>query len=497
VNTLVALPVAIPLIAGALCMLVGRWRSAQRVVAVGALGATTVIAFVLLIVVDRDGPLVVDVGGWGAPVGIVLMADGLATVMLAVATITLLLVLLYAIGQPGAERNHVGFQSAYMIMSAGVALAFLTGDLFTMFVAFEMMLTASYVLITLGGTREQVRTGMTYVVISLVASVLFISAIALLYASTGTVSLADLSAKIPELDPGVQQAFALLLLVVFGIKAAVFPLFFWLPDSYPTAPSPVTAIFAGLLTKVGVYALIRTQTLLFPPESRPTEVILWIAGLTMVIGVLGAVAQTDMKRVLSFNIVSSIGYMVMGLGLFTVVGVAGAIYFIVHQVIVKTALFLTGGLVEHVGGSSRFSRVGGMMVTAPMLAVLFLVPALSLAGFPPLSGFVGKFALVDAAVGSSAYWVVAAAMVASLLTLYSMMKIWNGVFWQPKDHDPETPPHPAGRLGGPALMVVPTAVLVVLSVAVGLFGGPLYDFADRAATGLLDPDVYRSLVAGS
>jgi multicomponent Na+:H+ antiporter subunit D len=166
-------------------------------------------------------------------------------------------------------------------------------------------------------------------------------------------------------------------------------------------------------------------------------------------------------------------------------------------VIVKTALFLTGGLVEHVGGSSRFSRVGGMMVTAPMLAVLFLVPALSLAGFPPLSGFVGKFALVDAAVGSSAYWVVAAAMVASLLTLYSMMKIWNGVFWQPKDHDPETPPHPAGRLGGPALMVVPTAVLVVLSVAVGLFGGPLYDFADRAATGLLDPDVYRSLVAGS
>ncbi len=199
----------------------------------------------------------------------------------------------------------------------------------------------------------------------------------------------------------MQSAFALLLLVVFGIKAAVFPLFFWLPDSYPTAPSPVTAIFAGLLTKVGVYALIRTQLLLFPPSARPSTVILWMAGLTMVIGVLGAVAQQDMKRILSFHIVSQIGYMVMGLGLFTVAGVAAAIYFIVHQVIVKTALFLTGGLVEHVGGSSRLSRVGGMLGTAPVIAVLFLVPALSLAGFPPMSGFIGKFALFDAGVGSA------------------------------------------------------------------------------------------------
>jgi multicomponent Na+:H+ antiporter subunit D len=359
-----------------------------------------------------------------------------------------------------------------------------------------MMLTASYVLMTLGGTHDQVRSGMTYVVISLVASVLFITALALLYTATGTVNLADLSERIPALAPGLQSAFALLLVVVFGIKAAVFPLFFWLPDSYPTAPSPVTAIFAGLLTKVGVYALIRTELLLFPAAARPATVMLWIAGLTMVVGVIGAVAQNDLKRILSFHIVSQIGYMVMGLALFTVAGVAAAVYFIVHQVVVKTALFLTGGLVEHVGGSSRLSRVGGLMGTAPVLAVLFLVPALSLAGFPPMSGFIGKFALFDAGVGASELWVVSAGVVAAFLTLFSMTKIWVGAFWNPKEREPQATPHAPGRWGGPLLMVVPTAALVVLTVAIGLWSGPIYDLMTRTAEGLVDPSVYRSEVLG-
>jgi multicomponent Na+:H+ antiporter subunit D len=188
--------------------------------------------------------------------------------------------------------------------------------------------------------------------------------------------------------------------------------------------------------------------------------------------------------------------MVMGLGLFTVAGVAGAVFFIVHQVIVKTSLFLTGGLVEHVGGSSRLNRVGGMLATAPVLAVLFLVPALSLAGFPPLSGFIGKFALFDASVASEVWWVVGAAAVAAFFTLFSMMKIWSGVFWNPKEGEPEAAPHPPGRWGGPPLMVAPTAALVVLAVAIGVFGGPIYDLCSRAAEDLLDTAAYRELVLG-
>ena len=315
----------------------------------------------ILVRVDADGIAVVQAGDWPAPIGITLVADRLSAIMLLTATVVLLAVLVYAIGQPGAERNHVGFQSVYMILAAGVSAAFLTGDLFNLFVAIEMMLTASYVLITLGGRLEQVRSGMTYVVISLVASVLFLIGLAFTYAATGTVNMADLAGRIADLPSGVRAALAGLLLVVFGIKAALFPLYFWLPDSYPTAPSAVTAIFAGLLTKVGVYAIIRTQTLLFPADSRPATLILVIAGATMVVGVLGAIAQEDVKRIFSFYIVSQIGYIIMGLGLFTVAGLAGAVYAIVHHIVVKTTLFLVGGLIEHADGSSRLNRLGNMV----------------------------------------------------------------------------------------------------------------------------------------
>ena len=212
--------------------------------------------------------------------------------------------------------------------------------------------------------------------------------------------------------PGLQSGLAGLFLIVFGIKAGIFPLFFWLPDSYPTAPSPVTAIFAGLLTKVGVYAIIRTQTLLFP-DVLPMWLLMVIAGLTMSVGVLGAIAQDDVKRILSFLIISSIGYMVMGLALFTVAGIAAAIFYMVHQVVLKTGLFLAGGLIEHAGGSSRLSRLGGMVRTAPVIAVLFFVAAMSLAGIPPMLGFAAKFSLIDSTAASHQWWILGVAVLSA------------------------------------------------------------------------------------
>ncbi len=495
-TALITLPILLPLLGAGACIVVGRSKTAQRIISVGALSIVTAMAVALAVRVDRDGTVAIQAGGWPAPLGITLVADRLSSIMLAIASIMLLSVLVYAIGQPGAERNHVGFQSVYLILAAGVGASFLTGDLFTLFVAFEMMLTASYVLITLGARRDQVRAGMTYVVISLLASALLLSALALIYSATGTVNMADLSLRMAEVSPTLRSSFALFLLMIFGIKAGLFPLFFWLPVAYPTAPSAVTAIFAGLLTKVGVYAIIRTQTLLFPPESRPQTLILWIAGLTMVIGVLGAIAQADVKRILSFHIVSQIGYMVMGLGLFTLAGIAGAIFYIIHHIVVKTTLFLTGGLIEHVGGSGRLSRVGQLARSAPVVAVLFLVPALSLAGVPPLSGFVAKFGLVDAGLADARYWLVAAAIVVSLLTLFSMTKIWAGAFWSPAEEEPDGAVHPVGRLGGPPLMIAPTAALAALSLAIALFAGPLYSLSERAAADLLDPSTYRHAVLG-
>jgi multicomponent Na+:H+ antiporter subunit D len=255
-------------------------------------------------------------------------------------------------------------------------------------------------------------------------------------------------------------------------------------------------VFAGLLTKVGVYAIVRTQTLLFPLDARPVTLILVAAGLTMVIGVLGAIAQSDVKRILSFNIVSHIGFMVMGLGLFTVTGLAAAVFYTVHHIVAKTSMFLTGGLIEHVGGSGRLNRLGDMVRTAPVVAVLFLVPALSLAGIPPLSGFIAKLALVEAGTEDTRYVLVGVAILVSLLTLFSMIKIWSGVFWSPATERPENPPHPVGRLGGPLLMVAPTALLVALGLAIALAGAPLYRYSVRAAADLLDPAIYVTTVLG-
>ena len=498
---LVPLPIVLPLFGAALSILAGRSRLAQRIIGVSVLTAVVGVAVALLVAVDRDGTIVSRAGAWPAPLGITLVADRFAATMVVVASVMLLGVLIYAIAEPGAERNHVGFQSVYLVLAAGVAASFLTGDLFNLFVAFEMMLTASYVLLTLGGRRDQVRSGMTYVVISLLASTLFVTSLALLYAATGTVNMADLAVKLGDLPPGVRSAFAVLLLVVFGIKAALFPLFFWLPDSYPIAPSPITAVFAGILTKVGIYAIVRTQTLFFPAESRPGTLLLVLAGVTMVVGVLGALAQDDVKRILSFTIVGQIGYLAFGLGLFTVAGVAAAVFSMVHHIVVTTALFLASGLIERVGGSSRLTAVGGMVRKAPVMAALFLIPALSVAGIPPLSGFVSKFALIDAGIVARQYPIVAVSLLVSLLTLLSMIRIWAGVFWNPIEEQsgqvsavgPAGPDGVGAGSGRPG-MLLSAAAVVVCSLAVAAAAGPLYGLSGRTAHDLLERTDYISEV---
>ena len=493
-NSLVPLPLAIPLVAAALSILTGRWRNVQRLISITALTAVLGVSIALLVGADDDGFVVHRAGGWPAPLGITLLVDRLAGLMLVVSSLVLLAVMVYAIGQAGQERQRVVFHPVYLVLATGVSASFLTADLFNLFVAFEMMLAASYVLITIGGRPDQVRSGMSYVIISLVASTLFITVLALLYASTGTVNMADLSLRLAELDGGVRAAFSLALLVVFGIKAGLFPLFFWLPDSYPTAPGPVTAIFAGLLTKVGVYAIIRTQTLLFDAPDWMGTVLLVVAALTMTIGVLGAIAQDDMKRILAFHIISQIGYMIFGLGLFTVAGLAGAVFYIVHHIIVKTALFLVAGLVDRRAGSSRLSEIGGLVRSAPVLALLFAVPALSLAGIPPFSGFLAKFALVDAGIAASSWYIVAISLAVGLLTLFSMTKIWAGAFWGEPEQAPRRAPRESDRLGGPPGMIAGTAVLAAASIAVSVFAGPIYDIAERSGEDLLSPERYVAAV---
>jgi multicomponent Na+:H+ antiporter subunit D len=376
-----------------------------------------------------------------------------------------------------------------MVMSAGISQAFLAGDLFNLFVAFEILLMASYVLLTLEGSDAQIRSGTTYVVLNVIESMVLVTAVGLIFAATGTVSMAELPARLATLPDGARMGLQLLLLVAFGIKAAVFPLFFWLPDSYPTAPSSVSAVFAGLLTKVGVYCLIRTQTLLFPGELN--DLIVVVGALTMALGVLGAISHTDMKRILSFHIVSQIGYMVFGLGIGGTTAIAATIFYLIHHIPVKTSLFLVEGIIERDTGSSSFDAVSGLARRSPAFAAVFLVPALSLAGLPPLSGFLAKFAIVRAGVDAEQWLAVAVALAVSLLTLVSMTKIWVGAFWG--DVEPATSIG-VGILRRHALMSTATALVVALSLAIAVGAGPLYDFASKAAEQVLDIAGYVSAV---
>jgi multicomponent Na+:H+ antiporter subunit D len=449
-------------------------------------------AAVGLLVSADNGPLVVDVGNWAAPVGIDLVADRLSALMLTISSAVTLCVLVYSLaqGEGESERAPISiYHPTYLVLAAGVANAFLSGDLFNIYVGFEVLLAASYVLITLGGSGERVRAGTVYVVVALLSSVLFLVALAAIYAACGTMNLAQLAIRLPQIDPGVRLVLQVMLLLAFAVKAAVFPLSAWLPDSYPTAPAPVTAVFAGLLTKVGVYAMIRTQTLLFP-DGRLNDVLLWLALATMVVGILGAVAQDDIKRMLSFTLVSHIGYMVFGIGLATHMGWTAAIYYVMHHITVQTALFLVVGLVERVGGSTSLTRLGGLAKLAPVVAVLFFVPAMNLAGIPPLSGFLGKVGLLEAgvAVGTPlAYALVVGGVLTSLLTLYALVKAWNKAFWQAAPEHVQPVRLPIGMVGG-------AGALVALGLALTFAAGPLFHYTERAATALTERTPYIDAV---
>ena len=385
-----------------------RRRAIHRLIgaSVLVLAGVVVTAGTLALQAQLSGPQTLWIGAWAKGYGIVLVADRLSAIMLTVAGLVTLAVLVYSTGQEDDEVRRETpvsiFHPTFLLMCAGVSNAFLAGDLFNLFVGFEILLFASYVLLTMGGTASRIRAGSIYVVVNLVSSMLFLVAIANVYAAVGAVNLAQVAVRLRDVPDATQGIIQTMLLVVFGLKAAAFPLSAWLPDSYPTAPAPVTAVFAGLLTKVGVYAILRTQTLLFP--HRPlTELLLAVALATMVVGILGAVAQADLKRLLSFTLVSHIGYMLMGIGLANQVGVAGTIYYTAHHITIQATLFLVAGPVQRVGGTTNIDRLSGLAATSPLLAALFLGQWPPLAVLPALALLlVGVAIVVRAGAGSTA-----------------------------------------------------------------------------------------------
>jgi len=489
---LIILPLLIPLLTG--CTALIRFREMRQLAALIGLFLNMLVCLLLLLETQVNGILVVQAGAVRAPFGISLVVDSLTAVMLSISGIIGFAVGIFSVTIVDANNQRFAFYPLIGFLMMGINFAFVTGDLFTLYVAFEVMLMASFVLLAVGGERGQIEGGLKYVTLNLISSTIFLIAAGLTYAVVGTLNMAQLAARMAEQpSPGIGTVLAGLFLIAFGIKAAIFPLFFWLPASYHTPPIAVTALFGGVLTKVGIYAMLRVLMMIFPQEIMFLQpLILTLAAFTMIIGVLGAVAQTEFRRLLSFHIVSQIGYLLMAIGLFTRDSMTGAIFFMVHVILAKTALFFISGMAYELGGTYKLKKLGGLSKRAPGLALLFLFAAFSLAGFPPFSGFWGKLLLIRAGLEAGQYVIVAIALGVSLLTLYSMLKIWNEVFWKaaPK-HDADEMPE-RKRLS--PLMMAPAAALVALIIAVGVLAEPVFKLSESAAVGIVEPAAYMQAV---
>ncbi len=494
---LLTAPLIIPFLTAIACFLARHDQRLQRWLSVGGAVALLIASLALGAAVLEQGPIAAAMGGWIPPFGIVLVADLFAASMVVITGIIAVATTVYGLGEIGAEKERIGYHMLLHSLLAGVCGAFLTGDIFNLYVWFEVMLIASFGLLGLGGRKAQLDGAIKYVVLNLISTIAFLTGVGLLYGATGTLNMADLRGAVHGLEnQTVVLTTAAMFLFAFGVKAALFPVFFWLPASYHTPAVTVSSVFSALLTKVGVYALIRVFTLIYDTEMPQIQgLLITVSALTMLTGVLGAAAQNDIRRILSFHIISQIGYMVLGLALFTPLALVGGIFYIIHHIVVKANLFLVGGVVKRLTGSEDLAQIGGLWQRAPWLAVLFLIPALSLAGIPPLSGFWAKLVIIQASLEAQSYTVAFVALLVGLLTIYSMSKIWLEAFWKPH-------PDAAGAAKltltrtEMAVLVGPIVFLAAITVAIGLVTAPFYDVAAEAAAQLVDPEAYVRAVLG-
>jgi len=501
-----AAPVIIPLLFAASSLLVAtrvnlRQMRVQRNLALIASVLNLGVALLLLhSTVIQDQRMVLHAGLWQAPFGITLVADALSAIMLTLTAVLMVTIVLYAIGTLD-QREGLNFHPLLLFLLMGVNGAFLAGDLFNLYVFFEVLLMASFVLLSLGGRPAQVNGGMRYVVLNLLASTVFLTTAGVVYGTLGTLNLAHLAVRMEVASLTLRIIVAGMLLIAYGSKAGLFPLFFWLPASYHTPHPAVTAIFGGLLTKVGIYALFRIFTLLFPDlllEWQP--LLLGIAALTMLAGVFGAMAVNTIRRVLSFHIISQVGYMVMGLGLASTgnelaigFGLAAGIFYIMHHMIVKTALLMAGGAAELTMGTGQLKEgyLGGLVKRFPLLAAIFFLAAFSLAGLPPSSGFVSKLGLLQAALDSQQWMIAAVSLLVSALTLMSMVRLWQKGF-AGKQHKAALPT-PRRPIYG--FTIAPIMILVVISLGMGIFSDTFIQWSQVAAGQLIDRAGYIQAVA--
>lgn len=485
-TALLALPVAAPMLAAGSVVAAQRYRRTCRVV-VQAVSAAVLAISVVLIAETSDGSVVsLQIGDWPAGIAVVFAVDMFSALMLAVAS--LLVLVCYTFATAAGDDSEPLFGPLVLILSAGVYGAFITADLFNLFVLIEVMLLPSYALLIMAGAREKLAAGRLYLLVNLLASTVFLAGLAMLYGVAGTLNMAELAGAASS-STAVAAAGAVIL-VAMAAKAAVVPLHGWLPRTYPEASPAVTALFSGLLTKTGAYVIIRVYSTLYDGDQRYVWLIMAGAMITMVVGVLAAVGQETLRSILAFDMVSQIGYVLLGLALATHAGLAAMVFFLVQYALVKAALLLCAGAVETAYGTGRLSELGGLAGREKVLAAAYAVAALSLAGLPPFSGFVAKLGLIRAAVLDEQYLPAVMAVVVSLLTLLPLLKIWTGAF---ASNPPRALPDSTRTT---PMLVLPAVVLGVFTLALGVAAEPLLAAAEVAADVLHNPMVWAEGVLG-
>lgn len=478
---LVFAPVFIPLATALLCVLAGTMPRLQKGVSLGGALALFFAGLALLRQVTRDGTLTLIAGNWPAPFGIAFTADRLGVALVMIAALMVIVVVIWQYSDVDRAPDGPTLHPLLHGMVAGACGAFLTADLFNLYVWFEVALIASLGLLAQGGNLRHLDATLKYFALNLVGTLLLLTGVALLYGTTGQLNFLALGAAIAEGGNPLHLPLLGLLLIAFLVKAAAFPFFAWLPASYHTLPAPVLALFSALLSKIGICALIRLlYAVLTPAPAELLTVVGWIALLSMVTGVLGAAYHWDMRRILAFHSISQVGYMLLAIALASPAGEAAAIFFALHHSLVKAGLFLTAALIFRHAGHYDLRRIGGMYAARPFLAVMFSLLALSLVGIPPSSGFWGKYLIVKEGLRQGAFLWAGIALLVGGLTLYSMMKIWFEAFW--KTHPVQNWQAPAGARPAPAYAGL--AIVVAMAVLAGLFPEPLLEFAAAAADAL-------------
>ncbi|MBS7345451.1 MAG: Na+/H+ antiporter subunit D [Caryophanon sp.] len=492
-NNLLLLPIIIPFFTAMVLLFARKNVMYQRTVTMIGLIAAIVSAFYMLNIVYVDGPQTVTFGSWPAPFGITMISDMMSILLVVTTLVLTFFIVWYSFSAIGIEREKFYYYPGIMFILTGINGAFTTGDIFNLFVFFEVFLMSSYLLIVLGGEKQQLQGSIYYLVINIISSALFVITVAFLYSVVGTLSMADIALKVAALEqPAILTVIAVLFLVVFGLKAAIFPLFFWLPKAYKSAPAPILALFGALLTKVGVYAIIRTYTLIFVHDQSFThEMLMILSILTIIFGCIGALAYFDVTLIIIYNIVIAVGVILFGVSQMNSAGLEGAMYYLVHDMLIKAALFMLGGILIAITGTANLRKMGGLMKRYPLFGWTFLIAAFSLAGIPPLSGFIGKLLIVESGFEANNPWMSIVILLSSLVVLLSVIRIFIYAFWG-EEQQTTTSISQATY----TQQFTPVLLLVAVTVAYGVGAELVAPYMSAAGEALLNPSIYIDAVMG-